>query len=48
MGEAFRRVLMLHVSNGVSGIRENSDDFEPASHRNSCEFRYNKPNVQHQ
>lgn len=42
------RVLMLRVSNGGSGIRKNSDDFERACHRNSSEFRYENANVQHQ
>jgi len=35
--------LKLRVSNGGSGIRKNSDAFELASHRNSCEFRYCGP-----
>jgi len=31
---------MLRVSSLGSGIRKNSDKFEVACHRNSCEFRY--------
>jgi len=38
--------LKLRVSNRGSGIRKNSDDFDSASHRNSCEFRYRKVNAQ--
>jgi len=42
------RFLMLRVSSLGSAIRKNSDIFEPASHRNSCEFRYKTVLAQHQ
>ncbi len=37
-----RESLELRVSNSGSGIRQNSDEFASAAHRNSGEFRYEK------
>jgi len=38
--------LKSRISNGGSGIRKNFEDFELASDRNSCEFRYEKVSAQ--